>query len=610
MDKSGKIFLWANLKRHLSEACRDSPSAVTGMLFGCRGDGLHILSAAKCQQADFSDMYKESDTILKYLPAGVELCGIFLRVSQVNVPQVLLMVLQKVVSPDMQKVFAKHPVLIYAVDPTDDGTELPAFYWFSDKLEPATVSMTADSILDSFLSVRLHASIPFNVQFNKDNGDGACTAAVKTQISILEDDLVSNASAFRIQHSSVILQRISSDAVKCSGVAEDCSMLKLLDSIRNEEGFQDKKKGRAISNEVVHVKLLKQVSGDIAVQRSIECAPIIHHEHENFQSVTGTLPLDVVVPVPGDMPVRSLPTLLLEGACRQLQQMQICLTKYSSESQLCVVKPLHFKPAALGHLLNVVWPENADESVQNNIRNALHGVFLLSKNCPVFRACLSYRFPDEPLPGGYLQNTHIGLPPSGVEGGKVSCVQGTYSYHHYMQDRMDDNGWGCAYRSLQTLISWFRHQGYTEKPVPTHQQIQQTLVDIGDKEPKFAGSRQWIGSTECSFVLDEMFNVSCKILYVSNGAEMSCKGRELAMHFQTQGTPIMIGGGVLAHTILGVDFNDVTGDVKFLILDPHYTGAEDIKVIQDKGWCGWKTIDFWDKLAYYNLCMPQRPSSL
>lgn len=39
---------------------------------------------------------------------------------------------------------------------------------------------------------------------------------------------------------------------------------------------------------------------------------------------------------------------------------------------------------------------------------------------------------------------------------------------------------------------------------------------------------------------------------------------------------------MLAHTILGVSFNEVTGDVKFLILDPHYTGGEDIRVIQDK----------------------------
>jgi NADH:ubiquinone oxidoreductase subunit B-like Fe-S oxidoreductase len=44
-----------------------------------------------------------------------------------------------------------------------------------------------------------------------------------------------------------------------------------------------------------------------------------------------------------------------------------------------------------------------------------------------------------------------------VKGGEVSAVQGMYSYHHYMQDRIDDSGWGCAYRSLQTIVSWFRY---------------------------------------------------------------------------------------------------------------------------------------------------------
>ena len=42
------------------------------------------------------------------------------------------------------------------------------------------------------------------------------------------------------------------------------------------------------------------------------------------------------------------------------------------------------------------------------------------------------------------------------------------------------------------------------------------------------------------------------------------------------------GGGVLAHTILGVDFDESSGDVKFLILDPHYTGEENLKEIQSK----------------------------
>lgn len=42
-------------------------------------------------------------------------------------------------------------------------------------------------------------------------------------------------------------------------------------------------------------------------------------------------------------------------------------------------------------------------------------------------------------------------------------------------------GWGCAYRSLQTLWSWFKLQGYTGLPVPTHREIQQ--VSFGTHVP-------------------------------------------------------------------------------------------------------------------------------
>lgn len=172
---------------------------------------------------------------------------------------------------------------------------------------------------------------------------------------------------------------------------------------------------------------------------------------------------------------------------------------------------------------------------------------------------------------------------------------------------MNDNGWGCAYRSLQTIISWFKFQGYTNKNIPTHAEIQQALVDIGDKPQNFVGSKKWIGSQEVSFCLDQLIQVQSKIMCVNSGAEMASKGRELFLHFRDQGTPVMIGGGVLAHTILGVDFNQNTGDLKFLILDPHYTGGEDLNVVQNKGWCGWKGVKFWDQNAFYNLCLPQRP---
>ena len=68
-----------------------------------------------------------------------------------------------------------------------------------------------------------------------------------------------------------------------------------------------------------------------------------------------------------------------------------------------------------------------------------------------------------------------------VPNGKQTLVKGNYIYFHYMQDNFNDNGWGCAYRSFQTIFSWFKLNGYTEKPVPTHKDIQQALVSIGDK---------------------------------------------------------------------------------------------------------------------------------
>lgn len=47
------------------------------------------------------------------------------------------------------------------------------------------------------------------------------------------------------------------------------------------------------------------------------------------------------------------------------------------------------------------------------------------------------------------------------------------------QDKFDDKGWGCAYRSLQTLCSWFRRQHYTAAEPPLHRDIQVALVQVG-----------------------------------------------------------------------------------------------------------------------------------
>ena len=157
--------------------------------------------------------------------------------------------------------------------------------------------------------------------------------------------------------------------------------------------------------------------------------------------------------------------------------------------------------------------------------------------------------------------------------GTTHCVRGAYEYYHYMQDRFDDNGWGCAYRSLQTLCSWFSLQNYTSPAPPTHREIQRVLVDIGDKPEAFLGSTEWIGAVELAYVLDERYGVSCKILTVPSGYDLPSRARELARHFDETGTPVMMGGGKLAYTLLGVQWDEKTGECAFLILDPHYTGG-------------------------------------
>ena len=185
-------------------------------------------------------------------------------------------------------------------------------------------------------------------------------------------------------------------------------------------------------------------------------------------------------------------------------------------------------------------------------------------------------------------------------------VRGDYRYFHYNQDNFNDLGWGCAYRSLQTLISWFILNTSVGKniKVPSIPEIQKILVKLGDKDKKIVGSNEWIGAIEVNLVLNELLGIENQILYVSSGSEISSKGRELLYHFQHNGTPVMVGGGVYAYTILGVDYDKVKGECKFLILDPHYVGEDDIKTIINKGWCNWKSIDIFKKENFYNLCLP------
>ena len=127
-----------------------------------------------------------------------------------------------------------------------------------------------------------------------------------------------------------------------------------------------------------------------------------------------------------------------------------------------------------------------------------------------------------------------------------------------------------------------------------------------DKGKDIIGSSEWIGAFEVSLCLTKFLGVECKLMNLSSGAELGSRGRDIATHFETEGTPIMIGGDLYAHTILGVEFGENDDDVRYLILDPHYPGSDsNTKNMLAKGWVAWKDPSMFKAEAFYNLCLPQ-----
>ncbi|XP_042503011.1 probable Ufm1-specific protease [Macadamia integrifolia] len=377
------------------------------------------------------------------------------------------------------------------------------------------------------------------------------------------------------------------------------------------------------SADIIQVSILLSKSGNSP--KAVAPLAVYFPASEPARLLVVSFKLDILCYAAMDLPaVHAVSKLIVPGLVDQLTTMEKTLypNLFTQHPQL---QPYHFCPPGFVHPLTVIYELSYGETEikQVDIRRSLHLRLGLPLDRPLLLIANAMKFSITKDRTGststrkgpaLLKDVHTEIPSSGVSGGIVSLFQGSYDYHHYLQDGFDDSGWGCAYRSLQTIISWFKLQHYTSIEVPSHREIQQALVEIGDKEASFVGSREWIGAIELGFVLDKLLGVSCKIMNVRSGSELPEKSRELALHFENQGTPVMIGGGVLAYTLLGVDYNETSGDCAFLILDPHYTGNDELKKIVNGGWCGWKKAvdskgkNFFLQDKFYNLLLPQRPN--
>ncbi|XP_063366745.1 ufm1-specific protease 1 [Cydia amplana] len=193
--------------------------------------------------------------------------------------------------------------------------------------------------------------------------------------------------------------------------------------------------------------------------------------------------------------------------------------------------------------------------------------------------------------------------------GNIHLVSGKYEYYHYLCDGFDDRGWGCGYRTLQTLCSWMNQNRQKSVEVPSIRRIQEILVDLEDKPRSFLGSRQWIGSFEVCLVIDKLYDIPSKIVHVNKGDNLGTIVDTLKTHFEKFGSPIMMGGDVDCSSkgIMGIHIDK--SEASLLIVDPHYVGKEQSKeFLQNKGWVKWQPLKDFLSSSFYNLCLPQAKS--
>jgi hypothetical protein len=190
---------------------------------------------------------------------------------------------------------------------------------------------------------------------------------------------------------------------------------------------------------------------------------------------------------------------------------------------------------------------------------------------------------------------------AGDETSGAQLCAGALRYFHYRCDGFEDGGWGCGYRTVQSMLSWLAPHA----PPPSIPQMQALLGNTSDP-------RAWIGVTEAVALLDIVHGATVEVLPLSSGAHLPKHVARLAAHFERGGGPIMVGGGtdVYSKTVVGVRH---AGDAaELLVLDPHYAGTAacdgSTSELRAAGWAAWRPLSILSPGSFYNLALPRPPA--
>jgi len=298
-------------------------------------------------------------------------------------------------------------------------------------------------------TLRVRTKIPFFFSSLADETDAF--------LEKLLDKINSDAAAFLLDKSRVVLT-CSGDKSDIQGAPQDVSVEELVQYAHDEDEENTVRESNKVQDKQLPI-YFKMYWASVAEDPATgvpQCSPLIYHQRRSQPVLCLSLTFDTLSVIPWSDPAENIGPILCMSLTRQLKLFVEDLKEQLSHmpiTEIQIPKIFHFLPDSLQHYITLAYhPDKSEESLEN-YRKEVHQWCDLSLDRPIFRRGNRHWFPEDFSSQRQLINTHVGL---NLKGDEVSLVKGRYAYHHYMQDKFDDNGWGCAYRSLQSIISWFK----------------------------------------------------------------------------------------------------------------------------------------------------------
>lgn len=115
--------------------------------------------------------------------------------------------------------------------------------------------------------------------------------------------------------------------------------------------------------------------------------------------------------------------------------------------------------------------------------------------------------------------------PPDASNATVHAVRGPLRYYHYGLDGVRNHGWGCGYRTVQTMLSWLQ----PDEPPPDISTIQRLLKHA--QPNAYPGETGWIGVADAVIILDVLHRAPMRVRRLASGREAAALLPELAAHF-------------------------------------------------------------------------------